>query len=59
MFPFYGGARRSLTADDLAGIQFIYGPQAVGEIPEPGTVVMFALGALGLPFLRRRQNTAA
>lgn len=39
----YGGARRTLTADDIAGIQSIYGP-----IPEPTTSLLMLFGALGL-----------
>lgn len=34
MFPNYQGARRSLSADDIAGIQAIYG------VPEPGTFIL-------------------
>jgi hypothetical protein len=58
MFPFYAGARRTLTADDIAGIQAIYGPPQVQGVPEPATVGMFLLGALGVPFLRRRRVDA-
>ncbi len=39
MYPFYGGALRTLTADDIAGIQAIYG------VPVPGALL---LGMLGL-----------
>lgn len=38
MYPYYGGARRTITADDIAGIQAIY-------TPVPGAVL---LGMLGL-----------
>ena len=40
----YGGPRRSLTADDIAGIQSIYGT----PIPEPATNVLMMLGALAV-----------
>ncbi len=40
MYPYYGGALRALTADDIAGIQAIY-----GVVPVPGAVL---LGILGL-----------
>lgn len=43
MEAFYGGPRRTLTADDIAGIQSIYGP-----IPEPTTSLLMLFGALGL-----------
>ncbi len=39
MYPFYGGMLRTLTADDIAGIQAIYG------VPVPGALL---LGMLGL-----------
>ena len=38
---FYGGARRTLTADDIAGNRSIYGP-----VPEPATSVLMLLGAM-------------
>jgi hypothetical protein len=44
----YGGARRALTADDIAGIQAIYG------VPEPGTLVLAGLGGLVLLGIRLR-----
>ena len=39
----YGGARRTLTADDIAGVQAIYGP-----IPEPTTSLLMLFGALAV-----------
>ena len=39
MYPVYGGALRTLTADDIEGIQAIYG------VPVPGAIL---LGMLGL-----------
>ncbi len=54
MFAFYGGGRRSLHADDIAGIQAIYGPEAV---PEPATIAGLGLGAAYI--LRRRKKKAA
>lgn len=54
----YGGARRTLHADDIAGIQAIYG---AAPIPEPETYVMLlaGLGLLGFAARRRRQKEAA
>jgi hypothetical protein len=50
----YGGARRTLTADDIAGIQAIYGL----PVPEPTSVAIFGIiSTVGL--LRRRQRTRA
>jgi hypothetical protein len=40
MYAFYSGMRRDLTADDIAGIEAIY-----GVVPVPGA---FLLGVLGL-----------
>lgn len=48
MEPTYAGARRSLHADDIAGIQALYG------VPEPVTVVLLAFGGVLLVFRRRR-----
>ena len=48
MEPIYAGARRTLHADDIAGIQAIYG------VPEPTSIVLVLLGSLGLLAARRR-----
>ncbi len=52
MYPYYSGALRTLTADDIAGIEAIYG---VTVTPVPGALL---LGIIGLGFgswkLRRR-----
>jgi hypothetical protein len=57
MYPFYSGARRSLHADDIAGIQFIYGIQA---IPEPSSMALVGIVAIGLigVGVRRRKRAA-
>ncbi|MDA1213788.1 MAG: matrixin family metalloprotease [Planctomycetota bacterium] len=38
MYAAYSGAKRTLTADDIAGIQAIYGPPPPSGIPEPSTI---------------------
>ncbi|MEX1229803.1 MAG: matrixin family metalloprotease [Planctomycetaceae bacterium] len=57
----YAGARRTLGADDIAGIVSIYGPPPpVGPaVPEPSTLLLFGFGSLGLVAFRvsrRRQK---
>ncbi len=54
MEAFYGGARRTLTADDIAGIQAIYGP-----VPEPGTYALMLLGLAGVAGMARRRLAGA
>lgn len=52
MYSCYGGGRRTLHADDIAGMQTIYGP-----VPEPATMVL--AGAALLAGMRRRRTRAA
>ncbi len=51
MEPVYAGPRRTLQADDIAGIQTLYGVQ----VPEPGTLSLFCLGLLAIGWLQRQK----
>jgi hypothetical protein len=55
MEPIYAGSRRTLHADDIAGIQAIYGPPGV-EVPAPGTLWLLGMGLLALGWSRRRTS---
>ena len=60
MEPIYAGARRELGLDDIAGIQFIYGPgsaQQFASVPEPTTGGILVAGLLGLVLARRRRGS--
>ena len=57
MEPIYAGARRSLHADDIAGIMAIYGAAATGPvdpIPEPGLLALLGVALLGIAVRRKR-----
>ncbi len=50
----YAGARRTLTADDIAGIQAIYGPAAV---PLPVGIILFLSALFSLGVVGKRKRT--
>ena len=57
MNPFYTEAFSGPQADDIAGMQFIYGPaQTEVPVPAPATVLLLGLGTLGLGWSRRRKS---
>jgi len=51
MNPYYTEAFHGPQADDIAGMQYIYG---VAVVPEPSTWALFGLGLAGLALSRRR-----
>jgi len=58
MNPFYTEAFEGVQADDIAGMQSIYGP-SVAAVPIPAAIWMFASGLLGLVGMRKKiANTA-
>jgi len=57
MYPVYQGARRTLKADDIAGIQAIYGLQQV--VPEPASVCLLGLAGGAIAAVVKKRKKAA
>jgi hypothetical protein len=61
MYSSYSGVNRTLQADDVAGIQALYGPAPIAltaHMPEPGTYAMLACFLISILLIRsKRQST--
>lgn len=57
----YAGPRRTLHADDIAGIQAIYGPEQVNAVPEPTSLALCGIGACitAIGAARRRRQSVS
>ncbi|MBS1714468.1 MAG: matrixin family metalloprotease [Armatimonadetes bacterium] len=51
MYPTYSGGKRTLSEDDIMGIQYIY-----GVVPEPASAMVFG-GAVWLALSKRRRRS--
>lgn len=56
MEPVYAGARRTLTADDIAGIQALYGPAVAAPVSAPGALALASLGLMAAFATTRRRR---
>ena len=56
MNPFYTEAFVGPQADDIAGMQFIYGKAVVGELPEPSALALVGLAFVGMGLSKRRKS---
>ena len=53
MNPFYSESIVGPQADDIAGMQFIYGAAVTTNVPEPTTLALVGLALMGLSLRRR------
>ncbi|WP_293267286.1 matrixin family metalloprotease [Neptunomonas sp.] len=56
MNAYYSEAFSGPQVDDIAGIQFLYGPPVENHVPEPASVFLLFLGLLSLMSSRRWQK---
>jgi hypothetical protein len=58
--PYYSESFSGPQADDIAGIQYLYGPPAANnQVPEPASVLLFIVGLLSLGVVRKQRRASS
>jgi hypothetical protein len=54
MYAFYNSSLTELQADDIAGIQSLYGPAVISAVPVPAALWLFGSGLIGFIAFRKK-----